>query len=84
VGARQLDDLWQARAACKGPNTLIFFPPSHYERKDEREAREAKAKSICGGCPVRRQCLDYAVSIREPHGIWGGLNEAERRGLLDS
>lgn len=83
MSTQQVDDLWQARAACKGPNTLIFFPPSHYERKDEREAREAKAKSICGGCPVRRQCLDYAVAIREPHGIWGGLNETERRGLLD-
>jgi len=26
--------------------------------------------------------LDYAISIREPHGIWGGLNEAERKGLM--
>ncbi len=82
MSAQQLEDLWQARAACKGPNTSIFFPPSHFERKDEREARESKAKGICGGCPVRRQCLDYAVRIRETHGIWGGLNESERRSLL--
>lgn len=33
-------------------------------------------------CGVKRECLDYAVSIREPHGIWGGLNEVERKPLL--
>jgi WhiB family redox-sensing transcriptional regulator len=31
---------------------------------------------------VRRDCLDYAIAIREPHGIWGGLNESERKVLL--
>jgi WhiB family redox-sensing transcriptional regulator len=82
VSVQQVDDLWQARAACRGPNTLVFFPPSHFERKDEREARETRAKAICGGCPVQRACLEYAVRIREPHGIWGGLSEAERRPLI--
>jgi hypothetical protein len=33
---------------------------------------------------VRAACLDYALSIREPHGIWGGLTEAERRLLVDA
>ena len=32
---------------------------------------------------MRRECLDYALRIREPHGIWGGLNEIERRMLWD-
>ncbi len=45
-------------------------------------AREAEAKAICAGCAVRRECLDYAIAIREAHGIWGGLNECERRALL--
>jgi hypothetical protein len=31
---------------------------------------------------VRIECLEYAVRIREPHGIWGGLNELERRVLI--
>ena len=74
--------LWQDRAACKGPQAAIFFPPSHVERKDEREAREQRAKAICGECPVRQPCLDYALDIREQHGIWGGLNEVERKQLL--
>jgi WhiB family redox-sensing transcriptional regulator len=60
----------------------VFFPPTTGERRDERELREARAKRICAECPVRSECLDYALSIREPHGIWGGLNESERSTLL--
>lgn len=73
---------WQDRAACRGPQAVVFFPPSHLERKDEREDREARAKAICDSCSVRNPCLDYAMEIREPHGIWGGLNEVERKRLL--
>ena len=46
-------------------------------------AREARAKSICAECRVRPDCLDYAITIREPHGIWGGLNEVERKLVLE-
>ena len=77
-----VEELWQAKAACRGPQTSMFFPPSHFERKDDKEMRESRAKAICASCPVRRSCLEYALRIREPHGIWGGLNEAERRELL--
>lgn len=81
MSVQQVDDLWQAKAACRGPHAAIFFPPAHFERKDDREERERRAKSVCGECGVRRACLDYAVRIKEPHGIWGGLNEVERRAL---
>jgi WhiB family redox-sensing transcriptional regulator len=77
------DDEWQVRAACRGPQAVVFFPPSHFERKDEKLEREARAKGICAACTVREPCLAFALSIREPHGIWGGLNEVERRNLLD-
>jgi WhiB family redox-sensing transcriptional regulator len=60
----------------------MFFPPSTPERRDEREAREVHAKQICAQCGVRGDCLDFAVRVREPHGIWGGLTEVERRALL--
>jgi WhiB family redox-sensing transcriptional regulator len=32
----------------------------------------AEAKSLCGGCPVRAQCLEGALSRQEPAGVWGG------------
>ena len=80
--AQRVEELWQVKAACRGPQSAIFFPPSHFERKDEKEERETQAKSICATCSVRQACLDYAIRIREPHGIWGGLNELERKQLL--
>ena len=60
----------------------MFFPPLQFERKDEKAEREAQAKAICATCPVREACLEYALRIREPHGIWGGMSEAERRPLI--
>ncbi len=82
MAVRAPHETWQFRAACRGPESALFFPPTYAERKEEREDRERRAKAICGGCPVRRECLEYALGIREPHGIWGGLNEAERRMLV--
>ena len=75
-------ETWQLRAACRGPHADLFYPPASFERKDEKEGREAQAKAICRACAVRRECLDYAIRIREPHGIWGGTTEGERRVLL--
>ena len=72
---------WQIRAACRGPQAVVFFPPTRPERRDEKNFREQRAKSICGDCVVRDDCLEYALSIREQHGIWGGLSEAERRSM---
>jgi WhiB family redox-sensing transcriptional regulator len=80
---QQAVEAWQGKAACRGPQSAAFFPPSHAERKDEKVSREARAKAICAECHVRGDCLEYAIRIREPHGIWGGLNEVERKQLLD-
>ena len=74
-----VEEFWQVKAACRGPHATMFFPPTHFERKDEKESRERRAKAICAACPVRKPCLEYALRIREPHGIWGGLNELERK-----
>jgi WhiB family transcriptional regulator, redox-sensing transcriptional regulator len=74
---------WQWRAACRGEDTGLFFPPHDTESREERLARERKAKTICAGCPVRIECLEYAIRIRESHGIWGGLSEVERRVLIN-
>ncbi|MDQ1439477.1 MAG: WhiB family transcriptional regulator, redox-sensing transcriptional regulator [Acidimicrobiaceae bacterium] len=82
MSVQHIDDLWQLKAACRGPQAAVFFPPTSFERKDEKEDREVRAKAICATCPVRKPCLEYAIRIREPHGIWGGLNEMERKQLL--
>jgi WhiB family transcriptional regulator, redox-sensing transcriptional regulator len=72
-------ETWHLRAACRGPESVLFFPPAIGERSEDREARERRAKAICAGCDVREECLDFALRVREPHGIWGGLTEVERR-----
>lgn len=82
MSAQTADNSWQMKAACRGPQAAVFFPPPQFERKDEKLEREGRAKEICATCSVKEPCLDYAVSIREPHGIWGGLNESERKALL--
>ena len=83
VVMQRTDESWQTKAACRGPQSVVFFPPPQFERKEDKLHREAKARAICASCPVTQPCLAYALRIREPHGIWGGLNEVERRELLE-
>jgi WhiB family redox-sensing transcriptional regulator len=77
-----LDRSWQLKGLCRGNHSYLFFPPSTVERKEERERRETKAKAICHVCPVKGECLEFALEIREPYGIWGGVTETERRQML--
>jgi hypothetical protein len=51
----------------------VFFP--------ERGESAEPARQVCAACPVRQPCLDYAITNRITHGIWGGLTERERRAL---
>ena len=62
---------WMKQAHCADADTAVFFP--------ERGESAAPAKAICHACPVRTECLDFALSINERHGIWGGTSEMERR-----
>ncbi|MDH3518367.1 MAG: WhiB family transcriptional regulator [Acidimicrobiia bacterium] len=75
----QRSDDWQLSALCRGNHAHLFFPPNTFERKDDRERREQRAKAICDICPSQDPCSDYALNIREPFGIWGGLTESDRK-----
>ena len=75
---------WQFRAACRGEDSALFFAPNYFEKREQKNARETRARAICARCEVREVCLEYALGIREPHGIWGGLNESERRAIVRS
>jgi WhiB family redox-sensing transcriptional regulator len=69
---------WQRLAACRGRNSDMFFHP-RAERGQAREERVERAKEICRGCPVIVECRHHALTVYEPYGIWGGLDESERR-----
>jgi WhiB family redox-sensing transcriptional regulator len=73
---------WWEQAACRGQDANYFFAPAYFEKRAEKQRREAYAKAICARCPAREPCLDYALRTRDPHGVWGGLNEMERRAVL--
>ncbi|XNZ00534.1 WhiB family transcriptional regulator [Micrococcus luteus] len=64
---------WQVDALCAQTDPEAFFPEKGGSTRD--------AKKVCGSCPVRQECLDYAMANDERFGIWGGLSERERRRL---
>ena len=66
-------DHWQERAACYGLDPEVFFP--------EKGGSSREAKRICAECPVRIECLNYALRRDERYGVWGGMSERERRRL---
>ncbi|WP_035839858.1 WhiB family transcriptional regulator [Kitasatospora azatica] len=72
---------WQLRAACRSSDSSLFFHPLG-ERGEAHDNREQAAKQVCARCPVRDACLSHALRVREPYGVWGGLNEEERAELL--
>ncbi len=69
---------WRFSAACASVDPDLFFP----RRAEDRPlAQVAEAKLVCGGCPVRQECLDWALETRQDSGVWGGLSENERRSM---
>lgn len=71
---------WRVGAACRGRDTATFYHPDN-ERGPARVRREARAKAICASCPVIDECRRWALSTREPYGVWGGLTADEREAL---
>jgi WhiB family redox-sensing transcriptional regulator len=67
---------WLQLAACAHADPELFFPLS---ASGPCLDQITQAKAICAGCPVRRQCLAFALDTRQNHGVWGGMSEEERR-----
>ncbi|HWB39593.1 MAG TPA: WhiB family transcriptional regulator [Candidatus Saccharimonadales bacterium] len=65
-----------------GEDPELFYSPNHFERKQEKDLREGLAKAMCRRCTFRQGCLQQALDYGEDKGIWGGLNELERKRLL--
>jgi WhiB family redox-sensing transcriptional regulator len=72
---------WNMRAACRGESASLFMPAIALQSAPGNARRVKHAKRVCAQCPVRRECLDYALRVDEQLGIWGGLDAAERRAL---
>lgn len=67
-----IDFSWTERAACKGEDTDLFFPG--------RGEEQVGVLALCGVCPVRAECLAYALE-HEDVGVWGGTSAKQRRAI---
>ncbi|MBO2453823.1 WhiB family transcriptional regulator [Actinomadura barringtoniae] len=66
-------DSWVDYARCRSADPELFFPIGPDEL--------AAAKTFCRRCHVRQACLDFALDTGQRHGVWGGLDQDERRRL---
>jgi WhiB family redox-sensing transcriptional regulator len=71
------DDMaWISRARCNGEDPELFFPVGS---AGPATAQIERARSICRRCPVRAECLEWSLATFQDAGVWGGLDEEERR-----
>jgi WhiB family redox-sensing transcriptional regulator len=69
---------WRAQAACQSYDPDLFFPVGV---TGDAEVQINQAKAVCAACPVRGECLDFAIQTNQEYGVWGGAAEDERRGM---
>jgi len=67
--------MFQNLAACTPADEHIMF--------SELASKVAKAKSICGRCPVADKCLQFALDDDIEFGIFGGYTPSERKALVN-
>jgi WhiB family transcriptional regulator, redox-sensing transcriptional regulator len=65
---------WMYDGLCAQVDPDLWYP--------DKGGSTGDAKRICAGCPVKFECLEYALDHAERHGVWGGLSERQRRKLL--
>jgi WhiB family redox-sensing transcriptional regulator len=68
-------DLIQRAGACRTEDPTLFFPPY------DSPSANAPAKAVCERCPIKPECLEWALD-HEDEGVWGGTGPADRRALL--
>ncbi|NUS74040.1 MAG: WhiB family transcriptional regulator [Corynebacteriales bacterium] len=69
---------WRHRALCRDEDPELFFPIG---TSGPALLQVESAKAVCGRCPVQQSCLEWALESGQDAGVWGGLDEDERRAL---
>ena len=72
------DYSWRRDAICRDTDPDLFFPVG---TTGNALVQIDRAKEVCDQCPVKVDCLDYALETNQDSGIWGGTSEEERRVL---
>lgn len=70
---------WMIDANCTDPSIdpEWFFP----ETRSNGEGTTKIALGICESCPVKRECLEFAMTNWPVHGIWGGVRNKQLQQL---
>jgi WhiB family redox-sensing transcriptional regulator len=72
--------MWMDRGACSDHDTDLWLASDHGPTAN---ARIAEAVLVCRSCPVRTECLEFALArsgrCENGTGVWGGLTPPERR-----
>jgi WhiB family transcriptional regulator, redox-sensing transcriptional regulator len=71
-----LDASWMEQAACRHEGNELFFPT---DVGTSNSMHKVARERYCNGCPVKRQCLEFAIRLDIDHGLWGGASERQRR-----
>jgi WhiB family redox-sensing transcriptional regulator len=67
---------WMGEALCRQSDPELFYPDTGHNSRD--------ARAVCVRCPVKAECLAYAIEHHERYGVWGGLSERQRRHLRET
>ena len=69
---------WRHKAACREEEPELFFPIGN---TGPALMQIDEAKRVCQRCDMTEVCLNWAIETGQDAGVWGGLNEDERRSL---
>lgn len=69
---------WLQRALCREQDPELFFPVGN---RGPALLQIEEAKAVCRRCPVRAECLLWALETNQETGVWGGVSEDELRAI---
>ena len=72
------DYSWRNQAVCRDTDPELFFPIG---TTGQALLQIDRAKEVCCECPVKVNCLDFAIATNQDSGVWGGTSEEERRDI---
>jgi WhiB family redox-sensing transcriptional regulator len=65
-----------------GETPCMAYPDAFFIDQDDAQGQYYTiARQLCHACPIRLQCLEYAVDNLEEYGYWGGTTPKERKRL---
>ena len=75
------DYSWRNQAVCRDTDPELFFPIG---TTGQALLQIDRAKEVCCECPVKVNCLDFAIATNQDSGVWGGTSDRKSTRLNSS